>query len=227
MVALCDNRYQGIVPVPAALGNGQDPGNNLYWGAMYGVKSYLSRQPGYLLRGTSENPQEHVLERAVFQYRDTLIIADAYDGKRIKEAIQDFFSYAAGQKSVTARLGRISVKCGGDADLLVFVGHDAFMDGDIPVVTAPGPSKKTRKTAVFACYSRDYFRAKLVQVGAEPLILTNGLMAPEAYNLEALIEGWATGQSNREIHERVALAYHKYQKTSIAAARKLFYYPEK
>ncbi|MGC6431949.1 MAG: hypothetical protein ACON5F_12965 [Jejuia sp.] len=33
-VALCDNINQGIVPVPAKLGNGQDPKNNLYWGAM-------------------------------------------------------------------------------------------------------------------------------------------------------------------------------------------------
>ncbi len=29
-VALCDNQNQGIVPVPASLGNGQDPKSNLY-----------------------------------------------------------------------------------------------------------------------------------------------------------------------------------------------------
>jgi len=29
IVALCDNESQGIVPVPARLGNGQDPGSNL------------------------------------------------------------------------------------------------------------------------------------------------------------------------------------------------------
>ena len=29
-VALCDNKYQGIVPVPKAIGNGQYPANNLY-----------------------------------------------------------------------------------------------------------------------------------------------------------------------------------------------------
>ncbi len=31
-VALCDNKYQGIVSVPASIGNGQDPKTNLYWG---------------------------------------------------------------------------------------------------------------------------------------------------------------------------------------------------
>lgn len=30
LVALCDNKYQGIVPVPEKIGNGQDPDQNLY-----------------------------------------------------------------------------------------------------------------------------------------------------------------------------------------------------
>jgi len=32
-VALCDNEFQGIVPVLLTLGNGKDPTRNLYWGA--------------------------------------------------------------------------------------------------------------------------------------------------------------------------------------------------
>lgn len=40
-VALCDNEHQGIVPVPKTLGNGKDARNNLYWGAAYGLKSFL------------------------------------------------------------------------------------------------------------------------------------------------------------------------------------------
>jgi hypothetical protein len=31
-VALCDNESQGIVPVPAKIGNCNDPDQNLYWG---------------------------------------------------------------------------------------------------------------------------------------------------------------------------------------------------
>ena len=44
LVALCDNKYQKIVPVPQAIGNGQDPKNNLYWGAAYGFKTYFAKQ---------------------------------------------------------------------------------------------------------------------------------------------------------------------------------------
>ena len=42
-VALCDNQYQGIVPVPKAIGNGQDPNNNLYWGCGYGIRTYFKK----------------------------------------------------------------------------------------------------------------------------------------------------------------------------------------
>src|SRR5262245_13744302 len=47
VVALCDNLNQGIVPVPKALGNGQDPARNLYWGARYGVKTYFAKTGGW------------------------------------------------------------------------------------------------------------------------------------------------------------------------------------
>ncbi|MDR2238683.1 MAG: hypothetical protein LBE92_21425 [Chryseobacterium sp.] len=43
LVALCDNKYQGIVPVPEKIGNGQDPDQNLYWGAAYGVRTYFKK----------------------------------------------------------------------------------------------------------------------------------------------------------------------------------------
>ena len=40
-VALADNAHQGIVPKPAAIGNGDDPAKNLYWGAAFGVGTYF------------------------------------------------------------------------------------------------------------------------------------------------------------------------------------------
>ena len=45
-VALADNKNQWIVPVPAAIGDGQDPSTNLYWGARYGLKTYMTRDAG-------------------------------------------------------------------------------------------------------------------------------------------------------------------------------------
>ena len=42
-VALADNVNQGIVPVSASLGNGDNPKTNLYWGAAFGVRTFFSR----------------------------------------------------------------------------------------------------------------------------------------------------------------------------------------
>src|SRR5690349_21306631 len=44
LVALCDNKYQGIVPVPKSIGNGQDPASNLYWGCDLGLKTYFKKK---------------------------------------------------------------------------------------------------------------------------------------------------------------------------------------
>src|SRR6202008_4155060 len=63
-VALCDNVNQGIVPVPAKIGNGQDTKNNLYWGCGYGVKMFFKNHaPDWKLLKIQNNPKTYVLER--------------------------------------------------------------------------------------------------------------------------------------------------------------------
>ena len=49
LVALCDNLYQGIVPVPASIGNGDSPRTNLYWGCGYGVRTYFLKRQRLIL----------------------------------------------------------------------------------------------------------------------------------------------------------------------------------
>src|SRR5580765_8832263 len=89
-VAICDNKHQGIVPVPALIGNGRDTRNNLYWGADYGVKSWMLRHAKWE-RVTASGPQpQAVLERLVLRRtidgRVVYLIAAAWDGARIREA---------------------------------------------------------------------------------------------------------------------------------------------
>ena len=106
LVALCDNVNQGIIPVPAKLGNGDKPDDNLYWGALYGV--------------------------------------------------------------------------------------------------------------------RTYFLPQLNKLGCRPILLTTGLMAPEAYTLEAALSGWLAHESPKQIRDRAARAYHAFQKCGLTAAQRLF-----
>src|ERR1700674_4558335 len=61
-VALADNQHQGIVPVPARLGNGDDPEHNLYWGSTYGVKTFFTRSADWLLLSCSAKPKAEILE---------------------------------------------------------------------------------------------------------------------------------------------------------------------
>lgn len=42
-VALADNVNQGIVPVSATVGNGDNAKTNLYWGAAFGIRTFFSR----------------------------------------------------------------------------------------------------------------------------------------------------------------------------------------
>ncbi|WP_300675499.1 hypothetical protein [Soonwooa sp.] len=101
-VALCDNKYQGIVPVPAGIGNGQDPVTNLYWGAGYGVKTYFKNSKDWkLLKASKLN--NTVLERLIFKHKtkDFYLIADAYDGKEIQKTTEDFLYSSSGQQKDT------------------------------------------------------------------------------------------------------------------------------
>jgi hypothetical protein len=118
-VALADNANQGIIPVPAKLGNGRDPANNLYWGAAFGVKSYFRTSPGWQLIQCSAGPKPSVMERCLFKnaQSDFYVVADAYDGSQIRQTVTDFLSAAARIKNETLSLktksGDVRLEIGG------------------------------------------------------------------------------------------------------------------
>ncbi len=205
-VALADNVNQGIVPVPTKLGNGDDPRNNLYWGAAYGVKTFFDRHAAWAAVPSSGPLPPNVLERAVFEHRETktLLTADAYRGVAIKNAIENFLAAAAGA----------------DIELAAYVGHDGLMDFSLDKMPERTDAK-TRDAIILACVSKSYFDGPLAATGARPLLWTTGLMAPEAYTLAAALDGWLAQESATQIRERAAEAYHRYQKCGVKAARRL------
>lgn len=226
-VALADNLHQGIVPVPAVLGNGDDPQRNLYWGAAYGVKTFFKASKEWQTLFCGRGPKAAILERCVFKSREdeVFLVADAYQGSEIKSAVTDFLSAAAGISSemihAKADSGDASISAGGAADLVVYVGHDAFMDFQVPPV-AGTQGKKPRRAIVLACASRAFFGPYLQQTGAKPLLWTTGLMAPEAYTLHAALSGWIAREDDEAVRRRAAQAYDKYQKCGSRAALRLF-----
>ena len=222
VVALCDNQYQGIVKVPAGIGNGQDARTNLYWGAGYGVKTHFNRSAEWIAQPASAVSDLHILERAVWKHRDSAvyIIADAYDGRYIKEATHALFSYASGAEKDELIVNGAALEIGGGADLIAYVGHDGLMEFSLDR-TYTAKDAKQRETIILACISKRYFAPYLEPTGAKPLVWTTGLMAPEAYTLKAALNGWVAHQTDAEIRELAAKSYEQYQKCGINGARRL------
>lgn len=222
VVALCDNVNQGIVPVPKSLGNGQDAKNNLYWGAAFGVKTFLKNSKEWILVKTIPNPKENILERIVFKHKtsNTYLLADAYDGAKIKNATIDVLDFSAGNKSEKINLDSVSLEFGGKSNLVVYIGHDGLIDFRLET-TPKKVNDKKRETIILACASKNYFSEHIRITGASPLLWTTNLMCPEAYTLKAAVEGWILDEPNENIRERAAAAYNEYQKCGLKGARNL------
>ena len=218
-VALCDNEFQGIVPVPKTLGNGKDTRNNLYWGAAYGVKSFFKyKTTDWELLETIKSDNPVILERLLFRHatEDTYMLADAYDGEHIKTCIEDFLKTSNGQEPISVEHNDLTLQFGGEANLVTYVGHDGLMEFDVDT------AENAKDVIVLACYSKEYFSTEIKKANANPILWTTHLMAPEAYTLKSAIDGWMNNETGAEIDERAAQAYHKYQKCGIKGARNLF-----
>jgi hypothetical protein len=222
LVALCDNEHQGIVKVPAGIGNGQKPGTDLYWGAGYGVRTHFDRAAEWVRVQVPSPGVPHILERVAWKHRDSAVylVADAYDGRNIREATVDLLRYASGAGSTALKIADRTLTIGGGADLIAYVGHDGLMDFALEQ-GYPAQDKRIRETIILACISKRYYAPHLRTTGATPLLWTTGLMAPEAYTLKAALEGWVRKEAPTAVQERAAQAYNTYQKCGINGARRL------
>jgi hypothetical protein len=227
LVALCDNVHQGIVPVAASLGNGDDPEKNLYWGAAFGIKTFFMKSKDWRLVADTLDPKYAVMERLVFKHRsqEVYLVADAYRGFEIQRAIMNFLASASGGMNEVLELNldskKIVLNIGGGADILAFVGHNGLMDFRLP--SFPEKQDDARREAIIlSCASKSYFAAPLKRTGAQPLLWTTNLMAPEAYILQAALAGWMLGEDGERVRQRAAEAYNSYQNCGLKSAQSLF-----
>lgn len=210
-VALADNDHQGIAPVPAAIGNGDDAGKNLYWGCAEALPAALKSGGTWKLTATSKGSKSSILERKVFTHRDGKfeIVADAYRGQSIKECTLDFLASLSSETSLA------------EFPLAIYVGHNGLMDFDLPAeATAKrGPG---RGAVIFCCKSRDYFSAPLTAVNAKPVLLTTQLMYPGGFLVRAVADGIVAKETPEQIRQRAAAAYAKNQSIAVKAAAGVF-----
>ncbi|MDD5124983.1 hypothetical protein [Methylovulum sp.] len=213
VVSLVDNASQGIEPVPAKIGNGDDPHSNLYWGALYGVKTFLSKADGWQKLGCEKDINETILERCEFAWKDKLTVtADAYRGSLIGQAMLDFMQQAATPPDAAKR------------EMVVFIGHDGLMDKqNLPIIGRfPKHAGHDKQAVVLACMSDMFFAKHLHAAGSKPVVTTHSFMAPEAYVLEAVARGFANQASESELRSAAGTAYAKYQRISSKAGMSVF-----
>ena len=221
-VALCDNRYQEIVPVPEKIGNGQDPGNNLYWGCAFGIKTFFKNSGNWTLIDSRKKLDSVRLERLVFKHKtkNWFLVADAYDGKHIQRCTEDFLSASCGSLKDTVRTNERIIGSAGNAKLIAYIGHNGLMDFQLDKAY-PQADGISRDIIVLACYSKSYFSEALKHAKVNPLVWTTGLMCPEAYTIHDALNAYIEKQPAETIRTKAALAYSKYQKCSEKAARNL------
>lgn len=221
IVALCDNKYQGIVPVHESLGNGQNPKNNLYWGAGYGIKTYFKKSSEWRLLKQSQI-DSLILERLIFKHinKDFYIVADAYNGKNIKEATENFLLSSSGIIKDTLNIDGKTIGIHGNSSLVSYIGHNGLMDFDIDEEFV-NTDNKIRDIIILSCYSKNFFEFQLSNSKVNTLLWTTGLMAPEAYTIHDALSSYVKGATKEQIRMSAAKAYSKYQKCSLNTAKNL------
>ncbi len=208
-VALADNQNQGIVPVPDAIGKGDDPERNLYWGTADGLKTVFDRSREWRLTDKSDIPvNTEVLRTRAYRNVDknAVLYARAYKGSAIKKCIRDF--EAAIQS--------------GSYDMVVFIGHNGLMDFNLPKPIKSDKRVKTPDSVVLCCKSEQYFKSRVEAAGGRPILLTTQLMYPGAFIVHAVVDTWLKGQNRSVIRESAGIAYARNQKLSKKAGTGIF-----
>jgi len=152
--------------------------------------------------------------------KDYYLVADAYDGKYIKECTIDFLKSSSGITKDTLNINNETIGISGNSSLVSYIGHDGLMDFQLSESFKNTDDKK-RDVIILACYSKRFFSPHLSNSNVNPLVWSTNLMAPEAYVIHDAITGYVNNEDNQQIRNRAAKAYSKFQKCSEKAAKNL------
>ena len=205
-VALCDNASQGIIPVPAKIGDGNKPEDNLYWGCTDGFAGCFGSSKSWKLQKREVPDDKRILERRLYRHDsgDIEITAEGWRGSDIKECLKAFDA----------------ALISGKWDLCAYIGHDVLMDADVPMVE--GKASKPCDAIVLCCMSEVYFKKRLAAMNVRPVMLTTQLMYPGSFLLRDSLPLWSKARPNEELRQAAAAAYAKNQKISQKAAAGVF-----
>ncbi len=205
-VALCDNASQGIAPVPAKIGDGNKPSENLYWGCTDGLPTCLKASKSWKLLKKETPADTRILERCTFT--DTAgtieLTVEGWRGSEIASCLSAF------ENALVS----------GNHDLCAFIGHNVLMDGAINELGKR--AAKPVDAIVLCCQSESYFKKRLTSLGARPVLLTTQFMYPGGFLLRDTLPLWAKGSSLADLQSAAGASYARNQKISIKAGTGVF-----
>ena len=223
IVPLCNSSHDGMVGVSSGCDYDKAE-TNLFWGAIYGVKTFLkSDLDNWEHVYDIEYTESSIIERSIFKHKleDVTLIADAYNGKMLDSALLDFYQSLDGTKKENFLFldldFEIDVDIYGSSDLLVFVGQYKDIDYKFK-------SSKTSnvETMILTCFSQLKFCNAISTTSATSRLLTTNALAPEAYSLNGALNAWISNKDSNEIINQASYQYNYYQKCGIKAAQSLF-----
>lgn len=201
-IALCDNNTQGIMPVGAKIGDGDQPDENLYWDCSDGFGLYFKKSPHCKVVESEKEISEQILRRMTLRHKSSPItlIADAYRGSEMRQCYLDFESALAS----------------GEYVLVSYIGHNALMDSVYE--ESAFIAKHSTDAIVLVCRSDSYASSRIKNLGGRPVLMTQQLMYPGALILHDAIEAWIPKGSLAEIRRAAGKACSKNQGISVKAA---------
>lgn len=231
-VPLCDNEHQGIVPTTASLGNGFSLRSNLYWATTNGMKRYFKEKKSWKLLQSIKDVYKDsvVLERVVFKrtysnQATVYIVADAYRGDKMLATLNHFSR--AMSNSYTKKItlpDSSSIDIHGGADLIVFNGHNGFLDFPEDTPTQFYNTTKSQKDMVaIACFANEYFEREALRAQAYPIVRAKSTLHPGAFVISAIIDDWAMLKPVEEMRLSAGKAYCEIHNCSIQTSKNLFY----
>ncbi|MFQ5430674.1 MAG: hypothetical protein ACE5E1_10225 [Phycisphaerae bacterium] len=220
-----------------AFGDGDNPATNLYWGALYGVETHFANAAGWQRRYTDDGGGPPLLRRVVFSRRveptpawrergvdkpfDLFVLANAWPNARIIEAMEQPLRDAICGAPVRIEIdGRMLEFAGGSA-VVGYVGQNHMLDEYWDPFAQLGGCAPSRQVGVFYLCPRSavVLHEPVVRRGLYAVLFTRSAATPEAYLVDGMFRGLASGELGDAFIAGAAAEYARYQKTvSVARA---------
>lgn len=228
LVPLCSNRQINCGGSWAGHPGGLR--TNIYWGAIFGARTFLERPEMQWERVDVSKPASPLLEQAVFRRFvpgaawqtegdvEVLVVLQAVHGALIHHAVNTFWEVALAGGEVSFRDGARERR--EPVSVAAYAGHNRLMDGlrlpPKPASLHPVPS------FVLACMSDKWFGSPLRDAGSPTLVTSRGYMAPEGYVIDAVVKAMAENRTADDVRSAAVEATRKWQRIPRAHADAVF-----